>query len=219
MANIVTNINRAISDFDSIKTAIEAKGVAVGNAPTSQYEDKITDIQSGGLTYYSANGRLYTKDIVFPNDLKNVGIAAYQYCTLIETVTFPDTITDIGNNAFQGCTKLKEIYIPEGVTKIGQNAFFGDPISTVYLPSTLSSMGTGVFSTQYFGNVTLGQGFDLSLNIGAGSYTVDCMVNMFLTLKDNTGTTAKTLTLGATNLAKLTDEQIQIATNKNWNVA
>lgn len=219
MADIVTNINRAISDFDSIKSAIEAKGVTVGNVPTSEYADKIAEIQSGGQTYYSANGRLYTKDVVFPSNLKNVGGSAYQYCTLIETVTFPDTITDIGNNAFQGCTKLKEIYIPEGVTRIAQNAFFGDPISTVYLPSTLTSMGASVFSTQYFRDVTLGQGFNLNLNIGMGSYTVDVMLAMFEALKDNTGTTAKTLTLGATNLAKLTDEQIQIATNKNWNVA
>jgi hypothetical protein len=219
MANIVTNIHRALADFDSIKTAIEDKGVNVGNAPTSEYGNMIAEIQSGAQTYYSANGRLYTKDIVFPSDLKNVGGAAYQYCTLIETVTFPDTITDIGNNAFQGCTKLKEIYIPEGVTRIAQNAFFGNPISTVYLPSTLTSMGASVFSTQYFRNVTLGQGFNLSLNIGMGSYTVDCMIDMFNALKDNTGTTAKTLTLGATNLAKLTAEQLQIATEKNWNVA
>ena len=42
---------------------------------------------------------------------------------------------------------------------------------------------------------------------------------MFEALKDNTGTTAKTLTLGATNLAKLTEEQKQIATDKNWNLA
>lgn len=35
-------------------------------------------------------------------------------------------------------------------------------------------------------------------------------------LKDLTGETSQTLTLGATNLNKLTDEQKAIATAKNW---
>lgn len=169
--------------------------------------------------YYNKDGRMYIKNIIFPDSVTNIGGSAFFNCSNIENVILPSNLTLINSNSFQGCTKLKEIYIPEGVTRIGQNAFFGDPITSVYLPSTLSSMGAGVFSTQYFRNVTLGQGFNLSLNIGAGSYTVDCMLDMFKALKDNTGTTAKTLTLGATNLAKLTDEQIQIATDKNWNVA
>lgn len=217
MADIVTNINRAISDFDSIKSAIEAKGVTVGNVPTSEYADKITEIQSE--IYYSESGRMYIKNIVFPDSVTDIGGSAFFKCSNIESVILPSNLTLINSNSFQGCTKLKAIYIPEGVTRIAQNAFFGDPISTVYLPSTLTSMGASVFSTQYFRDVTLGQGFNLSLNIKAGSYTVDVMLAMFEALKDNTGTTAKTLTLGSTNLAKLTDEQIQIATNKNWNVA
>ena len=45
------------------------------------------------------------------------------------------------------------------------------------------------------------------------------MIAMFESLADLTGQTAKTISLGATNLAKLTDEQKQIATNKNWNLA
>ncbi|MGN1113820.1 MAG: hypothetical protein ACI4RC_01705, partial [Oscillospiraceae bacterium] len=49
--------------------------------------------------------------------------------------------------------------------------------------------------------------------------TVNSMVSMFENLKDLSGQTAKTLTLGSTNLAKLTDTQKQIATNKNWNLA
>jgi hypothetical protein len=42
---------------------------------------------------------------------------------------------------------------------------------------------------------------------------------MLEALADRTGQTAKTLTMGATNLAKLTDGQKAIATNKNWTLA
>jgi len=42
---------------------------------------------------------------------------------------------------------------------------------------------------------------------------------MFTALADRTGQTAYTLTLGATNLKKLSDEQKAIATDKNWTLA
>ena len=42
---------------------------------------------------------------------------------------------------------------------------------------------------------------------------------MFHSLKDLSGTTAKTLTLGATNLAKVTDQDLDIALDKNWTIS
>jgi hypothetical protein len=45
------------------------------------------------------------------------------------------------------------------------------------------------------------------------------MIALFTNLKDNTGGTAKTLTLGTTNLTKLTQDEKNIAINKNWNLA
>ena len=58
----------------------------------------------------------------------------------------------------------------------------------------------------------------LRLNV-SNNLTVDSMVAMFNSLKDLTGETTKTLTLGSTNLTKLSDEQKEIATSKNWTLA
>ena len=46
--------------------------------------------------------------------------------------------------------------------------------------------------------------------------TVTSLVSVLNALCDNTGNTTKTCTLGSTNLAKLSAEQIKIATDKNW---
>ena len=215
MANLVTNINQAIADFDSIKTAIEDKGVVVGNAPTSEYGSKIADMQS---YLYSSEGRIYAEDLVIPDGITKIGVQAYYLCD-VKSLTIPSSVKSIGNSAFNGCKRLNNLVIPEGVEVLGQNAFYNCPIDTLYLPSTLASVGASVFSSQYLRNVTLGQDFNFTLNISGGTYDVDVMLAMFNALKDNTGTTAKTLTLGSKNLAKLTAEQIKIATDKNWNVA
>lgn len=200
MADIVTNINRAISDFDSIKSAIEDKGVTVGNVPTSQYADKITEIQSGGQEiYFNSEGRCYTKNLMFPSNVTSIGGSVYSKCGIV-SLAIHNGIKSIGQNAFNVCSELINVYIANSVISIGAQAFgYCRNITTITLEKDIDCTG---------------------LNFSwSNKLTAETMVNMFLALKDNTGTTAKTLTLGATNLAKLTDEQIQIATNKNWNVA
>ena len=104
-------------------------------------------------------------------------------------------------------------------------------MKTVSLPSTITEDANSCLtSTSYsyyafYGctaleDVRLGQDWNMSLRLDvSNNLTVDSIVAMFNSLKDLTGTTAKTLTLGSTNLAKLTDEQKAIATNKNWTLA
>jgi hypothetical protein len=49
--------------------------------------------------------------------------------------------------------------------------------------------------------------------------THDSLMNIINALVDLTGQTPKTLNIGAVNIAKLTSEEIAIATNKNWSVS
>lgn len=172
----------------------------MGNVPTSQYADKITEIQSGGQEiYFNSEGRCYTKNLMFPSNVTSIGGSVYSKCGIV-SLAIHNGIKSIGQNAFNVCSELINVYIANSVISIGAQAFgYCRNITTITLEKDIDCTG---------------------LNFSwSNKLTAETMVNMFLALKDNTGTTAKTLTLGATNLAKLTDEQIQIATNKNWNVA
>ena len=51
------------------------------------------------------------------------------------------------------------------------------------------------------------------------SLTHESIINMLYSLKNLTGGSAKSLTLGATNLAKINDTEKAIATNKNWTLS
>lgn len=70
-------------------------------------------------------------------------------------------------------------------------------------------------------DIEIGDGALQPINISSATgLTRENIVNHILAkLGDNTGQSALTLTLGATNLAKLTDEDKAIATAKNWTLA
>ena len=58
--------------------------------------------------------------------------------------------------------------------------------------------------------------FDISAST---KFTREALVEIIGNLRDLTGSTAKTLKMGATNMAKLTADDIAVATDKNWTVA
>lgn len=74
------------------------------------------------------------------------------------------------------------------------------------ISNTVAKLGKSVFTNcSKLTNVTLGDGFNCNgLDLSPSTkYGVDTLVAMLTALADRTGQTAYTLTLGATNLAKL----------------
>ena len=158
-------------------------------------------------------------------------------CTSLISVTVREGYDNtIGNLIFFKCPSLEYCKLPEGATLIGIQVFYDcTSLKTVYLPSSLTrSVNNSLLSRQgnsansYYifrgctalEDVQLGSDWNMDLDISiSDNITVNSMIAMFNSLKDLTDTTAKTLTLGSTNLAKLTDKQKAIATNKNWTLA
>lgn len=102
------------------------------------------------------------------------------------------------NGVFSYCTNLIEI---KGIL---------DFTSVMYT----SNFITGSTKLQKIFIKNLKTTLDLS---SAPNLAYDCLIYLINNLQEVA--TTKTLTLGATNLAKLTDEEKAIATNKNWTLA
>lgn len=96
--------------------------------------------------------------------------------------------------------------------------------------NSLSSMFNNCTSLANFGGIKdLGKGYSTSYVVNYSSYTLtlsscplthDSLMNVINKLYDiaTKGCRAQKLQLGSTNLAKLSEEEIAIATNKGWNV-
>lgn len=162
-------------------------------------------------------------EFVVPIEWTEIRYGMFMKCSNLVKITFNNNITDIGASAFDMCTALKKIVIPNSVTALGYAAFGRCTAMTdLTILNTIKYIGNMAFnSCTSLTNVTLGDGFNcnnLDLSVST-RYSVDTLVAMLTALADRTGQTAYTLTLGTTNLAKLSDEQKAIATNKNWTLA
>lgn len=271
MATLSQNISQAINDFNSIKSAIEDKGVTVpSGTPTADYADLIENIPAGDATSFIAMVQRSPLSVIIPDDTTSIGDYAFYRYSNLQGVTIPNSVTSIGEVAFFGCSSLQSVTIPSSVTRIKNNAFFDcSSLQSVTVPNSVTSMGISVFGQCYaltsavlgsgitsipdgtfyscrslqsltisgvvtgrvgnnvfngcnsLTNLTIASGFNANnLNLSASTlYSAQTIVGWLNALADRTGETAYTLTIGATNLAKLTAEEIAIATSKNWNIA
>lgn len=224
MATLSENVPQAISDFADIKTAIEAKGVAVpSGTPTSDYDSLIEDIPTGDDSVLISLIERTATSLSIPQGTTAIGDFAFWHYYQLLSILIPSGVTSIGQAAFHQCSSLTSLTIPNGVTSIGQTAFYlCNNLANLTIPSSITSIGMFAFDACYsLENITIGNGFNCDgLDLSASNrYSVDTIVGWFNALVDRTGQAAYTLTIGATNLAKLTAEQIAIATNKNWNLA
>lgn len=163
------------------------------------------------------------KNIILSDTIDSIDSSAFYYNNNLKSITLSKNLTLISDRAFRDCHSLAEINIISKIEKIGDYAFQGCvSLEKINLPKTL-----GVISSTAFINckklqfVTLGDGFNAkNLDLSASTlYTRETIVSWLNALADRTGQTAYKLTIGATNLAKLTEEDILIATNKNWTLA
>lgn len=152
-------------------------------------------------------------------------------CVDLTSFTIPMPELTDGSNMFSRGTlpeynslKTLNLDAPKLVTTTNM---FGDCIRltdvTLNIPSYTSqeisinptfSKCSGITNLTVNGELRAGLYLSASTNL-----TTDSLMSVINALVDLTGENSKTLTLGATNLAKLSDEQKAIATNKNWILA
>jgi hypothetical protein len=159
------------------------------------------------------------KDLV-----KIYNYACYE-CGELQTINLSNNnkLTEIGDCVFYGCTSLTSVQLPKGIVSIGTSAFTDcKQLENINLPNTITKVSwfplSGCTSLEFVDmeNGFNCNGFKLS---NSTLYSVETIVSWGEALYDRTGLDSYTLTIGSENIEKLTNEQIAIFTNKNWNLA
>ena len=155
------------------------------------YRSPIFEIPDS-VTSLSVSGGDYTS-LSLPLGLKTLSL----YRCPIRALAIPETCTSIT----LAYLPLEEITIP---TEYGQ------------VDTTSSFSLANLYNLR---RINLPVDYNRTSNFTCRLLEHENILEILTNLKDLTGKTAKTLTLGSINLAKLSDEEKAIATNKNWTLA
>lgn len=242
MSTLVENVQKVKNAHAALKTAIAAKGVAVPEG--TKLSDMPALVEQISTEPVPTNPRAVfaydtTTSIVVPKTLvvdmlacDNLGNCFYN-CTDLTSISFPEgfgrTAVDIGG-CFYNCSSLTSLTLPDG---FGQNAttlargiagcFHGcSVLESLHLPSGFGQNATKLANCFSYCSalktITGNPNFKVSLSMSACSkLTHDSIMVVINGLQ--TVTTTQKLTLGSTNLAKLTEADKKIATDKGWTLA
>ena len=170
------------------------------------------------------------KKIVYaPNiDTSNVTTmgSMFNNCSALTTIPQLDTssVTDM-SNMFSGCKALT--FIPQldtsSVTDMSSMFYYCSELTTIpqLNTSNVTDMGGMFDNCSALENLGGFVNCKVSLNLSNSSkLTHQSLINVINNLYDLTanGLSGQTLTLGSTNMAKLTADEIAIATNKGWTI-
>ena len=200
-----------------------SKKVAVTNTVEKQIPSMKAFFEAGGKCAHSRatsfEGIIQYGDTSNVKDMQNM----FRDCIYLQTIPQLDT-SNVNNMQymFSNCGYLKTIPLLDTSKLTSADYMFvycgrlkTIPQLDVSNVGSLSSMfiSCNVLETIHMINI------NANLNISASTkFTREALLEIIGNLKAQTSGT-KTLTMGSTNLAKLTDEDKAIATNKGWTLA
>lgn len=202
------------------------------NVPTYNIEDNVTRsayVSSDGTQQfipssgYDAMKKLALQ-IYIQYSIENPGVslAYYQQNNVPDNIIGWESLTDGSYKC--ASSELKTFDKTLSSLNIGSNMFlFCSMLETFSSDLSALTEAENMFGSCYnIKDITLTGTLDVDLNLGGTNstrITVDSLMSVINALVDLTGQVEKTQTIGSANLAKLTDEQKEIATNKNWILA
>lgn len=200
-----------------------SKKVAVTNTVEKQVPSMKAFFEAGGKckssTAISFEGCWQFGDTANVTDMSSM----FSNCSYLATVPQFDTsnVTNMAN-MFYYCYNLATVpqFDTSNVTKMVDMFYSCSNLATVPLLNTakvtdMIRMFAGCSSLEEIHMINI----NANLNISSSTkFTREALLEIIGNLKAQTSGT-KTLTMGSTNLAKLTEEDKAIATNKGWTLA
>ena len=77
-------------------------------------------------------------NVVIGDNVRSIGVSAFNTCTYLEDVVIGDAVTSVGEYAFCSCRNLTNLILPDSVETIDKYAFSGSGIENIRIPLTES---------------------------------------------------------------------------------
>ena len=146
----VTEIGAGAFANEGLKTIIIPGTVKKIQANAFAYNSTLeTVIMQEGVEEIGTRAFQYCgelKEVYMPESLKDIGEATFYQNKNLREIKIPSNIKTIEYAVFCGCTNLIKVTLNQGLEKIGDRAFSNTGFQEIVLPSTISYIGTDVFT-------------------------------------------------------------------------
>lgn len=159
--------NGAFSDCSSLTTILLPSTLTTIGSQTSECKDGVfasTKIEKivipDSVTYMGPYTFWYCrqlKQVELSNNLEEIEVALFVSCPELVSVKMPSKLKRIKTAAFNDCHKFKEAHIPIGTRVIEENAFKGSGLSAIYIPPSVTSIGTTTSAPNWFTRLSWGR--------------------------------------------------------------
>ena len=238
--SISTEIQRLQNAKTNIKTAIENKGVIVGDGTIDTYAEKIGEISVGSDSHYNTfwdnlqdNGTRTDYTATFGAGWNDETYKPKYIVAPINALEMyrNSRMTKIIGVDFSNCTSLQDTFMDAKAEEISlvdcskvarlANTFYrAINLKTLSLKVVTSNVFANTFNyASAIENLSVEGAIGTSLNLSwASVLSNDSVQNIINCLADLTGGTTQTLDFHSDVVAKLTTEQQTQIFNKNWEV-
>lgn len=215
----------------SVNSEFDIMGYDGSEEPINSYLNYSKDIiknwddsQTGLMNRFRNDKNLVFCPLVDTSNADNM-TAMFSGCVNLMQVPLIDTSSVVHfDEMFYNCSSLTTVPQFDTTNLYSAQLMFGGCSKLISLPlfdftkaEQLRSMLLGCSElTDLKGFINLAVNLDLS---SSRKLTADSIMNVINEAKDLSGTGNATLTLGSTNIEKLTEEQIAIASSKGWTLA
>ncbi len=111
---------------------------------TAVYNGKAYSVTSIGVAAFDQCRDMTS--VTIPNSVTSIEIGAFGSCSGLTSVTIPNSVTLIDYGAFFGCYGLTSLMLPNSLTSIGDDAFWGcSGLTSVTIPNSVISIGSHAF--------------------------------------------------------------------------
>lgn len=99
------------------------------------------------LTAFNLWNMFAVKNLTFPKSTNTTTLPnmTQNFTNVLESVTIPEGYTAIADDAFAGRTNLTTVHLPSGLTSIGAGVFKQTALTAITLPNSLVSIGDQAF--------------------------------------------------------------------------